>query len=186
VRTRFAYWLAIALMIVGCGDDTSPPTASGYQQHLKVIAGRLATLNVASSPPDQAWRARTADALRTIRESLATIDALARRLERHVNPVCAATTAPLAAVTAELVIIGAEIDHSATALDASIDRRIAQLQNLNQALTWLGPRGSREHELNELYAAAHAVDVTLVMREVTLDRFQAAAKAYFGARYSCA
>jgi hypothetical protein len=182
--------LLFALIAVAVGallrysGDQDVPTLAAYPNELAAIADQVSRATIDDSSDDAAWSAQVRNDLRTMNETVGRIDSLARVLESGMttDDACVPYAPPLGALMAQIGTISAAIEHRAGALETSVGDRIARLEIENSELGWRGLRGTREYELNRLYAFAHDIDLTRAVVGTELCRLQGALVAYFSGR----
>jgi len=192
VRVAAAFILVfVAAAIVGLAvlvnASTEPPVetvVAGYADALKAIgAGVRLPINQGPGQPHDAL-----PRLATVKENIQKAELIARDVEQQMatkSSGCIFAKAAGDAIEKEISPAAAATKNSLAALLSATSDRLSKLTKENTAFGWVGWRGSREQEIQELLLFAHAIATTTANADLAFTRLKIKATALNKVALTC-
>jgi len=155
-------------------NPSTKDVVARYAEELKAIGTEVPAGEKASLPREPASR------LAWVRSSVEIVETIARGIEQALATKSAGCEFAEAAGDAIEKAIPAAVATTNNVLDrlfVEADQRYSSLTKENEALGWVGWRGSREQEIQELVLFAHDITITSHNTDLAFDRLQANASA---------
>jgi len=192
VRVAGAFTLVmVAVVIVGfsalVNGSTEPPietTIARYADALKAIgAGVRLPINQGPSQPHDAL-----PRLATVKENIQKAELIARDVEQQMatkSSGCIFAGASGNAIEKEISPAATATKNSLAALLSATNDRLSKLTKENTAFGWVGWRGSREQEIQELLLFAHDIATTTANADLAFTRLKIKATALNKVALTC-
>jgi len=167
--------------------STEPPietTIARYADALKAIgAGVRLPINQGPSQPQDAL-----PRLATVKENIQTAELISRDVEQQMatkSSGCIFAKAAGDAIEKEISPAAAATKNSLAALLSATNDRLSKLTKENTAFGWVGWRGSREQEIQELLLFAHDIATTTANADLAFTRLKIKATALNKVALTC-
>ena len=180
--------LVVAATIIGLAKgSTEPPIEMTIARHadaLKAIgAGVRLPINQGPGQPQDAL-----PRLATVKENIQTAELIARDVEQQMatkSSGCIFAKAAGDAIEKEISPAAAAAKNSLDALLSGTKDRLSNLTKENTAFGWVGWRGSREQEIQELLLFAHDIATTTANADLAFTRLKIKATALNKVALTC-
>ncbi|TMJ93764.1 MAG: hypothetical protein E6G74_23830 [Alphaproteobacteria bacterium] len=181
----------------GISEPTVETKVARYAKELRAIGAEVPVPmdSAPGLPPGgsltarrSSWTEQPNSRLAGLKANIRTADSIARDLEHQLatkSSGCVFAKAAGDAIDKEILPAAAATKNALSALLSGTKDRLKSLNEENNALGWVGWRGSREEEIYELLLLAHDIAITTSNSDLAFSRLKAKATALNKVALTC-